>query len=119
MTMNIFVYGTLRKGQYAHRLMDGAKFLGEAVTATKYQLYDVGSFPGLIEDPSIEGGVSGELYEITEDMLPRIDHYEGVAHGLFRRGEVVLSDGSTANAYFFNRSIDQAIRIESGVWHRK
>lgn len=114
----IFVYGTLKRGFHAHGLMQNAPaaFLREATTAPRFQLYDIGAFPGLVEDESLEGGVKGELFEVPEAALKDLDRYECVSRGLFRRGEVELEDGSKSLAYFFNMSLEGAHRIESGVW---
>lgn len=115
----LFVYGTLKRKFHAHSLIKEAPaaFLREATTSENYHLYDVGSFPGLAEDSEIEGtGVKGELYEISDSAFSGLDRYECVSTGLFRRGTVVLEDGSEAYAYFFNRGFEGSIRIESGTW---
>ena len=76
------------------------------------------------EDPSIEGGVKGELYEVSEVTLQILDIYECVDSGLFNRREIELENGELAFAYVFNGSkihfsegntvFDD--RIESGEW---
>lgn len=115
----VFVYGTLRKNKSAHHLIKNAPglFVKEIRTDSKYHLYDVGSFPGMIEDNSIQGqGILGEVWEVPEAAFRDLDRYECVNTGLFRRGEVLLADGTTASAYFFTSNMDNAERIESGVW---
>lgn len=86
--MKVFVYGTLKKGFGNHRCLDGAVFLGEAVTSENYLMHDSG-FPAL--RPSDKGlGVLGEVYEF-EDMkiLERLDRLEGHPH-LFERTDTVV-----------------------------
>jgi gamma-glutamylcyclotransferase (GGCT)/AIG2-like uncharacterized protein YtfP len=115
----VFVYGTLRKHRSAHDLIKRApgRFIKEVRTANKYHLYDVGSFPGMIEDDTVEGqGILGEVWEIPQAAFKDLDRYECVNSGLFRRGEVHLEDGTSANAYFFTSDMQNAVRIESGVW---
>lgn len=73
--MKLFVYGTLKRGYGNHRLMHGAKFLGEAIIEG-HVIHDFGGCPG-IRPAEKKYHVSGELYEITEDMLPRLDRLEG------------------------------------------
>lgn len=116
--VRIFVYGTLKQGFGAHALMQeaGARLIGPAKTAARYHLYDQGGFPGMIEDADLEGGVKGELYEVDEDALWRIDAYECINQGLFRRAEVELEGGGKALAYLFNREYFSCLRIESGEW---
>lgn len=114
----LFVYGTLKKGFSAHRILkqSPAAFLGDAKTKPEYHLYDVGSFPGLITDPSSEGGVYGELYQVPEAAFKNLDRYECTSTGLFRREEIELDDGTKAYAYIFNSNIENAIKIDEGVW---
>lgn len=115
----VFVYGTLRKNNSAHQLIKQAPglFVKEVRTAPKYHLYDVGSFPGMIEDASMPGkGILGEVWQIPEAAFKSLDRYECVNTGLFRRAEVELEDGSTASAYFFSQDLENAFLVESGVW---
>jgi|688.fasta_scaffold80311_6 gamma-glutamylcyclotransferase (GGCT)/AIG2-like uncharacterized protein YtfP len=115
----VFVYGTLRKNKTAHNLISQAPgiFIKEVRTTPKYHLYDVGSFPGMIEDDSMEGeGILGEVWQLPEAAFKNLDRYECVSTGLFRRGKVELSDGTTADAYFFNSDMQNATLIEGGIW---
>lgn len=114
--MKVFCYGTLKRDFPAHYLMGDSKFLGEATTQSRFVLYDHGGFPGLAETEGDKGCVHGELYDVSEAVLKDLDRYEGVSHGLFRRGEVELIDGSTAMAYFYNRETDYSKIIPSGEW---
>lgn len=117
MSTKLFVYGTLRRGEYAHQLLSrhGAKFIRECQTHPRYQLYDQGRFPGMvIEDRP--GGVFGELFEVSEECLKDTDCYEGVDTGLFIRKEIEISDGEKAIAYLIERSVGR--RVPSGIWGR-
>ena len=117
----LFVYGTLKKNFSAHRILkqSPAAFLGEAKTTPEYHLYDVGSFPGLIFDDSSEGGVFGELYQVPEAAFKNLDRYECVNTGLFRREEIILEDETKAYAYIFNSNVENAKRIDEGVWRQE
>ena len=109
----VFVYGTLKSGFSAHQLLQAARFV-DGQFALNCALDDQGSFPGMV----FEAGnrVWGEVYEVDDDTLQSLDHYEGVAHGLYRREEVELYDGSKALAYLFNRDHSGRPKVESGVW---
>jgi gamma-glutamylaminecyclotransferase len=100
----LFVYGTLKRGGRNHRLIADQRFLGEAVTAPRYRLYDLGSHPGMVADA---GGlaVRGELWEVNGCVLLELDDFEEVPD-LFVRGpvEMVGLDGMV-EAYFYNRPI--------------
>lgn len=83
----LFVYGTLMKGQRAEKMMTGAKYLGNYRLAD-YAMYDLGAYPGIKE--CVGESVVGEVYEITDDMLPGFDRYEGEG-SLYKRITVEVS----------------------------
>jgi gamma-glutamylcyclotransferase (GGCT)/AIG2-like uncharacterized protein YtfP len=73
--IRIFVYGSLMKNCYNHDYyLQGQKYLGQAILFG-YALYNLGSFPGIIPDQ--EGKVRGEVYEIDDSTLARLDILEG------------------------------------------
>jgi gamma-glutamylcyclotransferase (GGCT)/AIG2-like uncharacterized protein YtfP len=113
----IFVYGTLKRGHRAHAFLEdhNAIFLKEASTGPHYHLYKLGWFPGMVIDEYVDGCVQGELYEVTEDCLERLDMYEGAPH-LFRREEIELDDGSKAISYLYMQEFTSSDRVEDGVW---
>lgn len=85
----VFVYGSLKRGYALHHLLRTAQFLGTASTQPLYRLFDLGSYPGLVEWP--EGlSIEGELYAVTAENLQRLDAAEGVADGLYARRPVLL-----------------------------
>lgn len=79
---HLFVYGTLRHGGTAARLLADSERIDAAVVAGT--LYNVNTrFPALVLGGS--GTVHGELWRCPPDLLPRLDEYESVPEGLFRR----------------------------------
>jgi adenine/guanine/hypoxanthine permease len=83
----LFVNGTLMRGLPRNPELDGAEFLEEVRTASRYRLHSVDDVhPGMFE--VTEGGVSvaGELYRVSESMRRRVeagepkDLYIGVVH---------------------------------------
>lgn len=94
----IFVYGTLKKGHRANYMMDGAEYLGKAVTNNKYDMYDCG-FPKLISN------ADGHPVEVEAYLHPNwdmMDSYEGVPH-LYRRRVITgtMEDGSKVRAWIY------------------
>lgn len=73
--MNIFVYGTLRKGFGNHRLLSSAKFLGNARTNEKYGMFG-GGIP-FVNKHTPHYPIVGEIYEVDEPTLKRLDGLEG------------------------------------------
>lgn len=78
----LFVYGTLTVAG-GHPLLRAAERLGPATTTgTLWELPE--GYPALVPGP--EGRVHGELVALPPpDVLDALDHYEGVAEGLYRR----------------------------------
>jgi gamma-glutamylcyclotransferase (GGCT)/AIG2-like uncharacterized protein YtfP len=74
--MKVFVYGTLQRGRHNHRILEGATFLGKAVTVRKFGMTDVG-FPFMLPDQAV-APVVGELFDIGDDAncLARLDGLE-------------------------------------------
>lgn len=93
--------------------MEGAIFLGEAVTSPHYRLYNLGSYPGLVEDT--DGlSIHGELYAVTNECLRRLDLEEGVEEGLYERRDIELlppHEQVTTEAYFYLPSLENAVDI--------
>ena len=102
----LFVYGTLKRGCSNHAQLAGQRFVGEARTVPAYRLFDAGGYPGLVS--SMPGDhVTGEVWEVDADALQRLDVFEGLAEGLYRRERVQL-EGPFADraveAYVFPHS---------------
>jgi len=72
--MIIFVYGTLKKNKGNHLLLETSKFLKEITTSPKYILYIISGLPVLALG---KDKVKGELYEIDEIVLSKLDMLEG------------------------------------------
>lgn len=94
-TYNVFVYGTLMNGQYNHNsYLAGAKLLGKATTEG-YDMYDLGSFPGIVKG---NGSVKGELYEMAAEDIVRLDYLEGEG-SLYNRACVSVRTEAEENQF--------------------
>jgi gamma-glutamylaminecyclotransferase len=114
----IFVYGTLRKGQWNHYLLDGSKFLGMARTKQKYALYGSG-IPFLSRTRAVSQ-VTGEVYAVDEATLQRLDELEGHPDAYTRElAEVVLENGTELTAWIYFYDLTQGELIESGDFLRQ
>jgi len=104
-TLNLFVYGTLKRGLRNHRLLAGQEFIREAVTLPHYRLFDRGAYPCLVEDFQAGVAVRGELWRIDTLILPRLDELEG-APRLFSRRAIAIEDfPGQVHAYFYNGDV--------------
>ncbi|XP_062270398.1 gamma-glutamylaminecyclotransferase-like [Scomber scombrus] len=82
---NVFVYGTLKKGQPNHyRMFDSvngkAEFLASAFTTEKYPLViaSENNIPFLLNIPGQGHQIQGEIYKVDEQMLEFLDDFEGI-----------------------------------------
>lgn len=117
----VFVYGTLKRGFGNHHLLNGSKFISQAITKEKYALY-VSGIPFVIEDEPVSH-IAGEVYEVDDKTLARLDHLEGHPDW-YRRKSVDVSvnkDEGTGDArlieawiYFFPKR--QGTLVESGIF---
>ena len=94
MEIPLFVYGILKRGEFNHGRLQGARWLG-AATLAGARLYDLGPFPMAIAG---EGSVHGELYAISAAALPELDAFEGCPR-LYQRHWLPLADGRHAWVY--------------------
>ena len=110
----VFVYGTLMKGEANHHYyLQNETCLGKA-TASGFEMYDIGAFPGIVQG---EGLIPGELYEVSHETLRKLDYLEGEGSLYIRKSvSVKLSNGKKAFAwiYIYNDSVDGLKKIP--VW---
>lgn len=92
----VFVYGTLKKGQPNYSIMldttkGNAKFLGHACTVDKYPLVIAGkySIPFLLNVPGEGQRVHGEIYSVDDQMMKFLDWFEGCPQK-YQRAKVLL-----------------------------
>lgn len=76
MIHQVFVYGTLKLGYGNNQLLQGSTFVGQARTLKPFWMLSTGGFPVVFDDKRIYP-VSGELWEVTEQTLLRLDRLEG------------------------------------------
>jgi gamma-glutamylcyclotransferase (GGCT)/AIG2-like uncharacterized protein YtfP len=102
--IRVFVYGTLKKGHGNHRLLAQSKFLGRCVLHGKHRLVSLGGFPGLVATPNDEADrpVSGEVYQVTEEVLQSLDFLEG--HPRFYERQKLSTPYKNAWAYYLPES---------------
>jgi gamma-glutamylaminecyclotransferase len=87
MKHKVFIYGTLKRGQYFHDrfLKDKALFLSNALASTDYSLY-IDGLPHMIRE-STDEPVKGELYEMDDQVLNSLDELE--SHPIVYKRELI------------------------------
>jgi gamma-glutamylcyclotransferase (GGCT)/AIG2-like uncharacterized protein YtfP len=99
-TVQLFVNGTLMRGDVLHRNLDGARFVTEARTAPRYRLFSIGDVhPGMHEATGADGvSVGGEIYELDLAHLERLIAGEPAGLGI---AVVELEDGTRTLGVFW------------------
>jgi gamma-glutamylaminecyclotransferase len=119
MSIDVFVFGTLKKGQPLHKCgLDGALLLGDYRTLRAFPLVIAGSWfaPMMFDEPGCGHRVIGEVYRIDPERLKKLDELESIGRpGSFRVSiEVVpLTTGSPLQAFAYMKSRDLA----EGAYH--
>ncbi|VVE81241.1 gamma-glutamylcyclotransferase [Pandoraea sputorum] len=124
----VFVYGTLRAGEI-NDMMRAAERHG--IAAPTYvgtstlggQLYDFGSYPGMVLGLDMDERVTGDVYRIDAALIPVLDEIEAVypgEAGLFVREMVdVACAGGTYACIVYPvdaTAVNQLPRIPDGDW---
>ncbi|MBN8981573.1 MAG: gamma-glutamylcyclotransferase [Rhizobiales bacterium] len=98
----VFVYGTLKRGLRNHHFLDGARFVGEAHTLAGYCMLD-GGFPVLRDIGDGAKQIAGEVYDVDDETLSRLDDLESVDSGMYDRMQtgIVLSGNEAVQAFIY------------------
>ena len=102
MTSKLVTYGTLMHPMWGLEFIHYDTMSGD--------MYNLGGFPAV----TTTGDTGNEFYyqvaQITPDLLPQLDRYEGVADGLYRR-ETVDTPVGPAYIYIFNRELPEGAQL--------
>lgn len=114
---DVFVYGTLMRGEHHHDVIQHAELLGPARTLPHYDLVLVDYYPALIRGGALS--VEGELYRVDAATLDALDVLEEVP-SLYQRERIQLEDGRVAETYLLPRERATGSRpIPSGSFRRR
>lgn len=108
--MLVFVYGSLKRGEFNHKVLGESKFIGK--TKVRGRIYDLGHYPGakLSED----GEIHGEVFDVDNETLNRLDRLEGHPH-FYERKECDSPLG-VVSVYELKRRMNLEDLIPSGEW---
>ncbi|WP_299511786.1 gamma-glutamylcyclotransferase [uncultured Limnohabitans sp.] len=118
----IFIYGTLLPGLRLEAQMGGARFVAAAQVLGR--LVDVGRYPGFLQG---DGLVTGEVYEVDELHLARLDVVEDMVPGdraasQYWREQVTVAagqlHGQPVQTYVYKRPVDGCTAIAHGDYRR-
>jgi gamma-glutamylcyclotransferase (GGCT)/AIG2-like uncharacterized protein YtfP len=107
----LFAYGTLGPASAAEA--------GWREDAVRGRLFDLGPYPALVDldDPGV-GWVHGNVRPVgASELRRRLDTYEGVDEGLYRRVAATTRSGRRAWVYVYARALPPGAReVPDGRW---
>ena len=105
----VFVYGTLKRHGSNHRFLAGQQFVANARTAGGHALYVLGDYPGMVKSMNGDDFVTGEIWQVDDTCLARLDELEGINEGLYAREPIKLMppfEGENIQTYVYLRSVE-------------
>ena len=98
-------------------LLARARRIGSGVTEPRYELVDVGGYPAMVAGGRTQ--IRGEVYEIDDGTLARLDDLEGHPN-YYQRQHLRLGDGRRVEAYVLPREQARGCpKIPSGDWRNR
>ncbi|GAB3527968.1 gamma-glutamylcyclotransferase [Photobacterium alginatilyticum] len=113
----VFVYGTLRRGQSNHSLLEQASRLGACQLMSGYLLFNLGSYPGAKRSNLSHAPLYGEVYEVDRHTMVLLDQLEEYPE-LYTR-ELVETKYGAAWIYLYNPSAAGLPLLRHGDWCRR
>jgi len=110
--VRVFVYGSLKRGEQYHDWLCGARFVGAHVTAPTWRFWDLGGYPAM--SPGGDVAVAGEVFDVDEAMLARLDELEEVPE-LYQRARMETEYGECW-VYLVWEAPAGAKALADGVW---
>lgn len=112
----VFLYGSLREGEYNFGRLGHQKPLYTTKTSQGYLLVSLGAYPAMV--PIGDRSVVGEVHEIEDSQLPRFDAMEFGAG--YTRELILLEDGKLVWGYVMPWTPWMEGRIvPSGDWKQR
>lgn len=111
----VFVYGTLKQGNYNHYLLRGAKKYTDTAIAPKINLHAGPFYPFAIRG---QGQTIGELYEVNAATLRKLDELEDHPNDYHREiTRIILANNQIVMAWIYlNKKAYYYPRIPNGIW---
>lgn len=106
----VMTYGSLKAGFWNHRLIEGARFVGNFRTEPEYKIYCNGRFPYMIEVKENGVAVECEVYEVTPQQVANMDRLEGHPNW-YRRKLVKLQGIEDVEGYVYQQNVGNAVDV--------
>lgn len=125
---SVFVYGTLRRGERNHRLLENTRYVSE-LDLPGFQLFTLGRFPFILPDESGQSIIRVEHFMVSPGVLAQLDRledYYGPSHpdNLYDRITASSPAGASGWLYVFSEQKLPIYRrsarlLEHGDWTRR
>lgn len=112
----LFAYGTLVPVEPSYREAEGWE-----PDAVRGRLYDLGPYPGLVDlDDPAAPWIEGFVRPVDDaELIGRLDPYEGVDEGLYRREATTTRAGRHVWIYVYSRPLPTAATGPLDRWGGK
>ena len=108
----VFVYGTLKRGQRNFHYLQDAEFGGEFITEAKYSMYEFDDYPAV----TIDGmhAIHGEVFRVSDEQFGNLDGLERYPD-FYQRIEIQTTYGL---AWMYIVGVEQCAQREmiAGIW---
>ena len=112
-SIQIAVYGTLRKGYGNHAYLNGCKYIGSGWTENKFQMTASG-IPFVHKDKPVSN-IRVEIYEVPESKIRYVDGLEGHPEWYKREPtSIKMDEGNKLEAELYFNTQEASTLIESG-----
>lgn len=111
----VFVYGSLKQGFYNHSVLYGATYLGDHNTDKEFKMLDLGSYPAVVNSPECGFSIYGEVYEVDQEGLDRLDHLEEYP-AYYNRKTITTPYGEAWIYFIEDSSTYENSVVHSGNW---
>lgn len=116
----VFTYGTLMAGERNHRFLDKTPLANNAMIYG-FNLYNLGTFPGIRPSRHNDRTVKGEIYMVDSKSMDQINRLEDEGN-LYKLEFVDVLYGeirTVSCTYVYNHKARKETRIESGDWKKR
>ena len=110
--IQVFVYGTLKRGQRNFHQMRDAAFVGEHVTVARYTMFCFDTYPAVCLNGS--SAITGEVFRVSAPRLRALDRFEG--HPEYYRRIQIDTEHGRAWMYVMQRDLCRGRKRLDGHW---
>lgn len=119
-TERLWVYGSLRKGEYNNYMLDNSKYLGKGIIRG-YKLFSLGSYPFIFKTYDEKDIVVVEGYDVDMYSANTIKYMEICAGYKIENVEIEVIEGDlgrviNGSVFVLEEMCDNKGEIEGGDW---